>query len=98
MSSLLREVLMTFENAPGALSAAQVARALGVTPGTLDGMIQYWVRKGRLREAADMPDCGTCNVAGCPFIYRMPRHYELVSGDDPAPAAPPPAGGACRRN
>lgn len=89
--TLLREVLDAFEQASGPVSLNEMARALHVAPGLLEGMIQHWVRKGRLRESADLPHCQTCGSArGCPFIPRLPRSYELVRGDAPADPPRPP--------
>lgn len=94
MTTVLRQVLNTFENTGGPLSLKQMARELNVEMGMLEGMIQHWVRKGRLRESAPLPDCGTCGVNNCPFIMQMPRTFELVIGDlpesevTPAPACP----------
>ena len=84
MASLLRQVLLAFENNRGPRSLAQLAADLEVSPGVLEGMIAYWVRKGRLREVNSGPACNTCGSAnGCPFVIKLPRAYELVSEDSP---------------
>lgn len=89
MATSLRAVLDAFEYKNTAVSLNQLSRELGVTPAILDSMIDYWVRKGRLREAAPT-SCSTCNHArGCPFIMKMPRMIELVRPDDPPPDDPP---------
>jgi hypothetical protein len=79
MTTMLRTVLNAFEHADRPRTVNQLARDLDIAPGMLEGMLAYWVRKGRLREAnADLP-CGSCGGAdGCPFMLKLPRQYELV--------------------
>ncbi|MBZ0292780.1 MAG: FeoC-like transcriptional regulator [Anaerolineae bacterium] len=84
--SALRQVLAHFEQQSGAVSLPVMARELGVDRAVLQDMIDYWVRKGRLREAST-PTCDTCGCShGCPFVFTPPRSYELVTGD-PLPEA-----------
>jgi hypothetical protein len=99
MATVLRQVLDVFEQTTGPLSLAQVARELGVERGVLDGMIQHWVRKGKLRETnGDGQICGSCGGAeGCPFVTPMPRRYELANGD-PVEAIMGPGCGDAQRN
>ncbi|MCK6578775.1 MAG: FeoC-like transcriptional regulator [Anaerolineae bacterium] len=94
MSTTLRQVLEYFESHQGAVSLPQMARTLGVERATLQNMIDYWVRKGRLREsgAAACASCGS--AAGCPFMVALPRTYELVSGGSSPEISPPACG--CR--
>lgn len=88
MASTLRQVLDLFDQADGALSLAQAARALDLTPEMLEGMIQHWVRKGKLRAVADSPDCARCGATSCgAAAVRLPRRYERVAGDAPSGAA-----------
>jgi hypothetical protein len=67
----LREVLRAFEQARGPISLDDLSRQLGVDRGTLEAMLDFWVRKGRLRgvNPAQLPDgCTACSTAsGCPF-------------------------------
>lgn len=82
MTASLREVLTAFETAPGPVSLAYIGRSLNLDRATLDGMIQYWVRKGKIREVQNATKCTTCGEkTGCPFIMEMPRSYELVTGE-----------------
>lgn len=91
MTTLLRQVLHAFEDARETRTLAQLARELDIAPGMLEGLIAYWVRKGRLRESGSGPACNTCGRAeGCPFVLKLPRSYELVT-DDPPAGDPPPA-------
>lgn len=87
--TMLRQVLNQFENQQGALSLRQMAQNLGLEQAVLQDMIDYWVRKGRLREVTDV-NCNTCGTAeGCPFIVALPRRYELARpGDSERTAVP----------
>ncbi len=74
-----------FEQASVPLSLGQVARELGVERGTLEGMIEHWVRKGKLRAVSDEQMCSSCDGArGCPFVARLPRRYELAPESETA--------------
>ncbi len=87
-TTTLRQVLEYFEVGQGAVSLPQLARTLGIERGMLQTMLEYWVRKGKIREV-NAPACTTCGTAnGCPFIVVLPRQYELVRESDPdqAPA------------
>lgn len=89
----LRDVLACFERQSGAVSLAHMARELGLPRESLDEMIRYWVRRGRLREVQSTV-CTTCGGAtGCPFILKLPRHYELARDSSPAEGAPMGSGG-----
>ena len=82
MSTTLRQVLEHFEQSHGAVSLPQMARTLGIERETLQNMIEYWMRKGKLREIT-APACTTCGSASrCPFIIALPRCYELVAGTE----------------
>ncbi len=74
-----------------------MARDLGIERVMLESMIEYWIRKGRLREVS-APACDTCGSAqGCPFIMTLPRRYELAVGDAPTtvPWACTSSSGSC---
>jgi hypothetical protein len=95
--STLRQVLNAFEQADGPLSLTAVARELNVSQAHLENMIQYWVRKGRIREAAVAGECGSCGIKGeCPFVVKMPRSYELAPAGEVIPLHD--VGLPCRRN
>jgi len=89
----LRQVLQAFEEARAPRTLSQLARELDIPPGMLEGMIDHWVRRGKLRETGSGPACTTCGQgASCPFIAKMPRSFELVTeGED----APPPLCHCC---
>jgi len=86
-TSTLRQVLTVFEQADGALSLTHIARELGISSARLEGMLQYWVHKGKIREVVDSTSgCPSCGIKGeCPFVMEMPRSYELAADDDVIP-------------
>jgi hypothetical protein len=81
--STLSQVLTAFEDNRGPLTMNQIAGSLDISIARLEGMIQYWVRKGKLRETILLSDCGTCGrgPGDCPFTIELPRTYELVTED-----------------
>jgi hypothetical protein len=97
---MLQQVLREIEQARGPLSLGDLAHKLGVDRGTLDGMLTFWVRKGRIvvsdvdgQTCATGGGCGSCDSStGCPFAGAAPRTFALV-GDKPP--APPVASGGC---
>jgi hypothetical protein len=91
---MLRDVLQMIESADGPLSLAEMSRALGVDPAALEGMLDYWARKGRLRidersGAACSVDCataacscGSCRgMTGCPLVARLPRSFVVTPAE-----------------
>lgn len=90
MASQLREVLNRFNSQSPPVSINQLARDMQIDAGVLHGMIDYWVRKGKLREVnSGGQTCTTCGVKnGCPFVVALPRYYERVQEGD-SPAEPP---------
>jgi hypothetical protein len=88
MSTTLRQVLQQFEQSQGAVSLPQMAHTLGIERGMLQNMIDFWVRKGKLREVG-APVCATCGSASaCPFIVALPRCYELATEEAAVAAVP----------
>lgn len=83
--SKLRQVLGTFEAAREPLSLSQIAHELDLSVAQLEGMIQYWVRKGKIRQSVALTECGSCGHGSgdCPFILDLPRQYELATENDP---------------
>jgi hypothetical protein len=95
MSTTLRQVLEQFEQSEGTVSLPQMARALGIERGTLQNMIDYWVRKGKLREVG-APACTTCgSAAACPFVVALPRCYELATAEPAVTPATVSCGCGC---
>ena len=78
----LREVLTAFEQG-GSMSLAEMSRRYDVDPAILEDMIQFWVRKGRLRDACNVGGCRSCHLSGgCAAVTtatNQPHRYELVT-------------------
>jgi hypothetical protein len=85
---MLQQVLTEIQQADGPITVNELSRKLGLERSALQGMIEFWVRKGRLRDddalAADEAVCdtGSCGdschgLAACPFTAKMPRSYSL---------------------
>jgi len=89
---MLNQILHTIEDASGPVNLNDLSRKLGIERSALEGMIQFWVRKGCLRdddadlaaEAAAMSNCastscgGSCaGMADCPFVAKMPKTYSI---------------------
>lgn len=85
--STLRRLLSLLEESSGALSVPYLAGELEVTPGRVEGLVDFWVRKGKIRVSSPGNGCGSCGISrDCPLIINLPRTYELVpEGDDPGP-------------
>jgi hypothetical protein len=92
---MLREVLRLIETACGPITLAELSRQLGIDPGALEGMLEFWARKGRLVVdggsaaacsgscMAGASHCGGCSgAAGCPFMARLPRSYVMAQPAD----------------
>ncbi len=90
MASQLQQVLNRFSDQSAPLSLRALAHEMQLEPGVLHGMLEYWVRKGKLREVGSGGEsCTTCGIKGaCPFVVHLPRYYERVTEDSPA-------GGTC---
>jgi hypothetical protein len=90
---MLRRVLQELESAQSPLDLNELSRKLGLERSALDGMIEFWVRKGRLKDDARQNEqifatcgggsCGgTCpGPQGCPYILKMPRTFSLTLYD-----------------
>jgi len=68
---------------------ADLSRKLDVEPSALEGMLGFWVRKGRLQSSSH-GGCSTSAVCGgscggaqvCPFVIQMPHTFSLVTDRD----------------
>jgi hypothetical protein len=79
---MLQQVLQAFEQADRPLALDELSRQLGIEPSALDGMIRFWVRKGRLRDSA-LAGCSSCSAhcgggSACTFQSQGPRTIELI--------------------
>jgi hypothetical protein len=88
---VLYRVLEELESTDGPLDLNELSRRLDIDRSALDGMIQFWVRKGRLIDdaAASNLVCapghcgGSCpGPKGCPFTMDMPQTYTLKAMRD----------------
>jgi hypothetical protein len=87
---MLRKVLDEVETARAPLDLNELSRRLDLDRSVLDGMIQFWVRKGRLVDdtagagqaaavCATHGCGGNCpGPQGCPFTMKMPRMISLI--------------------
>jgi len=83
---MLTQVLHEIENARGPITLRELSRKLEVNPQALEGMLQFWVRKGRIQNNDEMDSrsddtdvCGSvCSSStNCAFIAKMPKTYSL---------------------
>lgn len=92
---MLQHVLHAFETATGPLSLDELSRELGIERGALEGMIAFWVRKGRLQDSASPGcggSCGSCGAASgnCTFKLAAPRTITLLEQGFSGKVAAPP--------
>lgn len=90
---MLIQVLREIKTSQGTLNLDDLSRKLGVERSALQGMIDFWVRKGRLRDddlniaaaqtACSISDCDRSCVGpqACPFVVKMPKTYSLIPGE-----------------
>ncbi len=88
----LRQVLNYFENSRGGKSINAIAREMNISPGQVGNLVDFWVRKGKIRPTP-VQECGSCSDLGnCPFVIEMPLSYELIrEGDGELPETVQPA-------
>lgn len=84
---MLGRVLRELQDGKGTLRLEDLARRMEIEPSALKGLIDFWVRKGRLTLAADedapsavcASACGPAcpGAAQCVFVARMPAIYSV---------------------
>ncbi|ABU60283.1 FeoC-like transcriptional regulator [Roseiflexus castenholzii] len=81
---MLYQILEAIEQANGPISLNELSRQLQIDASALEGMIAFWVRKGRLNAAAVAGCSGsgrgcTCGAYpnGCVFSHAGPRVITL---------------------
>jgi len=82
------QVMRELQAAQCTLRLEDLAARVNVEPSALKGMLEFWVRKGRMRtgdgDAMDAAACaGACGQAcpgatECMFVARMPAMYSVV--------------------
>ena len=81
---MLNKVLQEIQAAQGTIRLNEMAARIGVDASALEGMIAFWVSKGKLKPVSmetdvscAAPCAGECpGVAQCPFVSTMPRMWE----------------------
>ncbi len=85
---MLYQVLAEIEQAHGPVLINDLGRKLDLDPGVLIGMIEFWVRKGCLRDddaaleeglACAPNGCGdNCSgMSRCAFMAKMPKTFSI---------------------
>ena len=75
----LRKLITIFEDNTEPLSIHCLAKELDITPERVEGLVDFWVRKGRIKPSVGGSNCGSCGVIGdCPFVFDVAGMYELV--------------------
>ena len=78
--SNLGQLISLIENSRSPLSIGELACKLDVSTDRAHAMIQFWVKKGRIRKTTIPSECKSCSKNGkCVFIIDMPSSYEFVS-------------------
>jgi hypothetical protein len=84
--SLLLSVLHAIQAADGPVTLSELSHQLEIEPGALEGIIAFWVRKGRLTAScgaatacgpAACSACAPANAGGCPFVIGASARWEL---------------------
>jgi len=85
---MLNQVLHEIENCKGPITMGELSRKLGIEINALEGMIQFWVRKGRLQITEDQANGANCScgssssscspIGDCVFVAKMPNTYSLA--------------------
>ncbi len=86
---MLYQVLEEIEQARGPVLVKDLGQRLNIDPGVLMGMIEFWVRKGRLRDDDAVAEEGfTCaggacgahcsGVTECAFVAKMPKTFSIA--------------------
>ena len=78
---MLNQLLHEFETAAEPVNLNDLARRLSVEQSALEGMIQFWVRKGRISDSktgVKVSCAASCPGAdSCPFTAKLPRQFTL---------------------
>ena len=86
---MLRQVLQELESSTGPVELNALSRKLGVERSALQGMVAFWVRKGRLRDDYAAALAGRCagddcaascrGTDSCPLVTKLPRSFSLIT-------------------
>ena len=88
---MLRQVLQELESSTGPVDLNALSRKLDVERSALEGMVAFWVRKGRLKDDYAAALAGSCargdcaascpDADSCPLVTKLPRSFSLVDPD-----------------
>ena len=83
---MLKKVLREIQIAEGPITIKELSRNLGIDPHALDGMLEFWVRKGRIttNEKSYSNDSTGCNKScsgtpDCVYVAKMPKTFSIPS-------------------
>lgn len=87
---MLQQVLTEIKASQGTIRLDELSRKLSIAPSALEGMINFLVQKGHLRDEEKHEEALLCEVGSvcssgstcpgpqaCPFVMKMPRTYSL---------------------
>ncbi|MCE5209091.1 MAG: FeoC-like transcriptional regulator [Chloroflexi bacterium] len=79
---MLMQVLKEIENSHGAIRMDVLSRKLGIDPSVLEGMVEHWVRKGRIQrlQQDDLLCSAKACQDGCPFYTQRNCAQKDCSG------------------
>ena len=66
---MLNQVLKAVEESQGPVRLQELSRKLNIDPAVLDSMLEFWIRKGRIRRAEQ--DYHGCDETDCPAGCRI---------------------------
>lgn len=80
---MLHAILHELQTTPEPITITQLSRKLGVQRSALEGMIQFWVRKGRLSIDDDLgggaAEVSVCDSKACLRSCPGPQQCPLVT-------------------
>ncbi len=65
----LIQVLKAVENSSGPILPSDLSRELGIELAVLEGMLEFWIRKGRIQR--ETQGYQTCTQSTCPAGCRL---------------------------
>ncbi len=81
-ASKLSQLLTIFKGSQQPLTISMLAEKLESTPAAIEGMLDHWLRKGKLHLTSGHQECGACSKNGdCAYLIDLPRTYELATPD-----------------
>ncbi|MBN1231068.1 MAG: hypothetical protein JXA19_04315 [Anaerolineales bacterium] len=80
---LIKKVLEEIENSDEGLTITELSHKLNTEPGALQGIIQYWVKKGHIQEVTQKTviceHCSfSCNTT-CGYSSALKKSYVILS-------------------